>query len=196
MSKAASKRRSSAARRRASGGVNWIWVVAGIAVAAIIGALVFEFTRQNTVIAGEEKFGPFPANVHVNGAVNYAQSPPVGGEHSPSWQNCGIYAEAIRSETAVHSLEHGAVWITYRPDLPADQVEQLRSLVRGRSYTLLSPYPDLDRPIAASAWGVQLKVDSPTDERLGTFIAKYRQGPQTPEPGAACVGGVGSPVER
>ena len=196
MSKAARKRRSSAARRRASGGVNWIWVVAGIAAIAIAGGLVFEFTRQTAVIEGEQTYGPFPANMHVNGTVNYAQSPPVGGEHAPQWQNCGIYDAPVRNELAVHSLEHGAVWITYRPDLPPDQVEQLQGLVRGRSYTLLSPFPELDVPVAASAWGVQLKVDSPADERLARFIAKYRQGPQTPEPGAACVGGIGTPTDR
>lgn len=196
MSKAASRRRSTPARRKSSGGINWIWVIAGVAAAAIIGGLVFEFQRQTATIEGEQKYGPFPANVHVNGTVSYAQNPPVGGEHSSAWQNCGIYAEPVRSENAVHSLEHGAVWVTYRPDLPADQIEQLRGLVKGRSYTLLSPYPGLDRPIAASAWGVQLKVDAPTDERLAQFIAKYRQGPQTPEPGAACVGGVGTPVDR
>jgi hypothetical protein len=86
--------------------------------------------------------------------------------------------------------------VAYRPDLPADQVEQLRSLVRGRTYTLLSPYPDLDTPIAVSAWGAQVKVDSASDARIGNFITKYRQGPQTPEPGAVCVGGVGVPVDR
>lgn len=196
MSKAASRRRSTRSRKRSTGGVNWIYVIAGVAALAIIGGLVFEFQRQTAVIEGEEKYGPFPANMHVNGTVAYTQSPPVGGEHAPSWQNCGIYAEPVRNELAVHSLEHGAVWVTYRPDLPADQIEQLRQLVRGRSYTLLSPYAQLDRPVAASAWGVQLKVDSPADERLAKFIAKYRQGPQTPEPGASCIGGVGEPSER
>jgi hypothetical protein len=196
MSKAASRKRSSQARRKSSGGINWVWVIAGVGVLAIVGGLVFEFMRQTATIEGEEKYGPFPANVHVNGTVSYAQSPPVGGEHASAWQNCGIYTEPVRNETAVHALEHGAVWVTYRPDLPADQVEQLRNMVRGRSYTLLSPYPDLDRPIAASAWGVQLKLDSPADPRLPQFIAKYRQGPQTPEPGASCIGGVGTPVDR
>jgi hypothetical protein len=59
-----------------------------------------------------------------------------------------------------------------------------------RSYVLLSPYPDLDTPIAASAWGLQLKVDSADDARLGTFLDKYIQGEQTREPGAACSGGI------
>jgi hypothetical protein len=184
------------APRRKKRGINWIWVVAAIGGAALIGALIFNITRELQVIAGVQTYGPFPAGLHVDGDVTYAQQPPVGGEHRAAWQNCGIYDNPVQEELAVHSLEHGAVWLTYRPDLPADQVEQLKGLVRGKTYTLLSPFPDQPTPIAASAWGVQLTADSADDPRLGQFISKYRQGSQTPEPGAACVGGVGSPDER
>jgi hypothetical protein len=47
---------------------------------------------------------------HTAGEVDYAQNPPVGGAHNPVWQNCGFYDKPIRDESAVHSLEHGAVW--------------------------------------------------------------------------------------
>src|SRR3712207_9592687 len=47
-----------------------------------------------------------PAGQHTEGSVDYPQSPPVGGEHNPIWQNCGLYEEPVRNETAVHSLEH------------------------------------------------------------------------------------------
>ena len=55
-------------------------------------------------------------------------NPPVGGAHNPTWQNCmgDVYAAPIANEHAVHSLEHGAVWITYQPGLPADQVDKLQ----------------------------------------------------------------------
>jgi hypothetical protein len=170
-------------------------VVAAIGGAALIGALLFNIARELQVIAGVQTYGPFPANLHVSDEVTYEQTPPTGGPHRPNWQNCGIYNDPLVDELAVHSMEHGAVWLTYRPDLPAEQVEQLKSLVRGRSYTLLSPYPDLPAPVVASAWGVQLTADSAGDGRLGQFVSKYRQGSQTPEPGAACIGGVGSPDE-
>src|ERR1051325_4821995 len=68
----------------------------------------------------------YPAGQHLAGKIDYQESPPVGGAHNVVWQNCGIYSTPIHNEHAVHSLEHGAVWITYRPDLPADQVEILR----------------------------------------------------------------------
>jgi len=188
-------RPKSSPRRRKSR-INWIWVIAGVGALALLGALVYNIAREVQVIAGVQTYGPFPANIHVNTDVDYPQTPPVGGEHRPTWQNCGIYNSPVVDELAVHSLEHGAVWITYQPDLPADQIERLKSLVRGKSYTLLSPYPDQPSPVAATAWGVQLFADSADDARLGQFIAKYRQGSQTPEPGASCIGGVGTPDER
>jgi hypothetical protein len=61
---------------------------------------------------------------------------------------------------------------------------------------LLSPYQDLPSKVVASAWGVQLKLDSASDPRIAAFIDKYERGPQTPEPGATCRSGVGTPVER
>lgn len=42
-----------------------------------------------------------------------------------------------------------------------------------------------------TAWGKQVAVDSAKDPRVDQFFAKYVQGPQTPEPGAACTGGMG-----
>ncbi|HEU5100032.1 MAG TPA: DUF3105 domain-containing protein, partial [Roseiflexaceae bacterium] len=92
------------------------------------------------------------------------------------------------------SMEHGAVWITYQPDLPADAVEQLRGLVRGHSHVLLSPYPDLPAKVVASAWGVQMRANGADDPQLAKFIATYESGPQTPEPGAPCSGAKGVPL--
>ena len=136
------------------------------------------------------------SQTHVTGNVSYPQSPPVGGAHNPIWQNCGIYDQPVVNENAVHSMEHGAVWITYRPNLSAAALEQIRAMVRGKGYIILAPYTGLTSPVVASAWGVQLKPDSGSGPQLADFIATYRQGPQTPEPGAPCTGGVGTPLER
>ena len=126
---------------------------------------------------------------HLRKPVDYAQAPPVGGDHAPIWQNCGFYSEPVRNETAVHSMEHGAVWITYRPGLSAGQLDRLRGLTSGETHVLVSPYPDLPNPVVASAWGKQLRLDSAQDPRLEQFVRVFRQGPQTPEAGAPCTGG-------
>lgn len=125
---------------------------------------------------------------HTELPVTYPQTPPVGGAHSPVWQDCGFYDAPVGNVYGVHSLEHGAVWITYRPDLPADQVAILKEQAE-QPYILVSPYPNLPSPVVATAWGKQLQLDSANDPRLDQFVRYFREGPQTPEPGAPCTGG-------
>lgn len=120
--------------------------------------------------------------------------PPVGGDHDPTPQNCGFYDQPVRDENAVHSLEHGAVWLAYRVDLDGADIARLKEIAQGTPYVLASPYDDLAAPIVATAWGVQLELQDTSDERLDAFLARYVQGEQTPEPGAACSGGVGTPI--
>lgn len=135
---------------------------------------------------------------HLTGAINYPQSPPIGGPHNPVWQNCGVYDQPVPNEWGVHSMEHGAVWITYRPDLPAEQVQALRAVARGKEYVLLSPWAGespLPSPVVASAWGLQLKLDTAGDPRLAEFVRRYANGTQTPERMAPCSGGMGTPLQ-
>jgi hypothetical protein len=126
---------------------------------------------------------------HQTGTVSYAQSPPVGGNHAPVWADCTgtVYPQQIANENAVHTLEHGAVWITYKPGLASDQVDILSKLVAGNQYTLLTPYAGLKSNISLQAWGYQLFVDSASDSRIATFIKDLKLNQSnTPEFGASC----------
>jgi hypothetical protein len=126
---------------------------------------------------------------HVTGVVNYPDSPPMGGNHDPTWADCSgtVYPDPIRNENAVHMLEHGAVWITYRPDLSADQVDALKKKVDGVNYMAMSPYPGLKSAVSLQSWGHQLFVDSATDARVDRFIDDLRLNQSTtPEFGATC----------
>jgi hypothetical protein len=126
---------------------------------------------------------------HIEGVLLYAQIPPVGGPHNPVWQDCGFYTQPIYSWHGVHSLEHGAVWITYDPALPADQVARLQPYV-DLGHVIVSPYPGLTDPVVASAWGRQVRLTGVDDPRLEQFVTAYRISPENaPEPGAACEGG-------
>ena len=97
----------------------------------------------NKHIAGVKDIDVGPTGIHILGDVDYDQTPPAGGQHHDVWQNCGFYDEPVRDENAVHSLEHGAVWITYQPDLPQEQIEKLSDLAQSNRFVLVSPYPDL-----------------------------------------------------
>ena len=113
----------------------------------------------------------YKAAIHITAdqRVAYNRYPPVGGPHDGTWANCNgiVYATAVRNENMVHTLEHGAVWITYNPDtISPDDLATLTALVQDQPFTTLSPYPGLDSTISLQAWAHQLKVDSASDERV------------------------------
>lgn len=126
---------------------------------------------------------------HSNDTVAYTESPPAGGEHNPVWQTCGYYDGVIPNENAVHSLEHGAVWITYSPDISDQDRGRLQSWAKDRPYLLVSEYDDQDTPFVFTAWNNQLALDSLADKEATQFMNYFIQGPQTPERGATCSGG-------
>ena len=169
-----------------------------VALVALVVVIVWAVGRTATQSSAASAIATYSglSRDHVSGPVTYPQTPPAGGPHSEVWQNCGIYASPVPNENAVHSLEHGAIWITYRPDLPANEVTQLRADVTGQPYGLLSPYPGLPSPIVATVWGVQLKLQNADDPALKQFIAKYADGSKAPEPGGECTGGNGTPISR
>jgi hypothetical protein len=134
------------------------------------------------------------SRLHTEGDVDYETTPPTGGDHSETWQNCGIYDEPIRDENAVHSLEHGSVWLTYGSNVADDDVEHLESLVGTSGSVLLSPYEGMAAPVVATAWGVQLEAQDAHDPRLVRFLQEYVRGSQSPEPDAPCTGGIGEPL--
>ncbi|HVK29485.1 MAG TPA: DUF3105 domain-containing protein, partial [Nocardioides sp.] len=119
----------------------------------------------------------------------YPQSPAVGGDHAPVWIECGAYDEPLPEVNAVHDLEHGTTWITYRPDdVDADGVDRLADQLPANG--LLSPYPDQAAPVVITVWGRQLELTGPDDPRITLFIAEYGAGDTAPEPYASCNGGV------
>lgn len=175
-------------------------VIVAVVVIGVLGLgfLLYLSVRPEPPIQGVVQF-PRPVRGHDNTvAYPYEQYtlPPPGGLHFDIWQNCGVYDEPVPTGNAVHSMEHGAVWIAYAPGLSADQTALLQDRVVDETYLLLAPYPNLQSSIVLSAWGVQLEVDDAGDGRIDKFISKYRLGSQTPEPGAVCVSGVGDPVDR
>lgn len=174
-------------RRLRLGGI----VAGGVGLAGLgVWALVSALNSTSVQIEGLQTFNH--TTVHVSGEVEYEQNPPAGGEHSATWLNCGIYDLPVPNEYAVHSLEHGAVWVTYDPDLPFDDVEALREKVPA-TYSILSPYPDLPAPVVVSSWNRQLYLTGADDERLDEFIQAFWRASDVPEPNSACWNGIDAP---
>ncbi|SDO20254.1 Protein of unknown function [Klenkia soli] len=191
----------------------WGLIAAAVAVVvfagAVIGYAVHAVNEKNEnritaadQIQGVQVFEYAAGQQHVTENVTYTENPPVGGPHDPYWADCTgtVYDIDIRHENAVHSLEHGAVWITYDPDvLSSDDVATLSSLVSDNgSYLLMSPYAglattsDLQSPISLESWNHRLAVDSVDDPRIQQYIDFFRRGTDAdgtslyPEVGASC----------
>jgi hypothetical protein len=181
----------------------WGLIIAAVVVAVFAAAvLTYAVVKVNAAnadkvtspddIAGIKTYDYPAGQQHVDTAVDYAESPPVGGPHAPppSWADCTgtVYTVDIRHENAVHSLEHGAVWITYNPDdVSQGDIDALAKLVENKSGRMLSPYAGLDAPISVQSWGHQLKLDSAGDKRIKQFADFFTlNNAYTPEPGASC----------
>ncbi|MGN6219453.1 MAG: DUF3105 domain-containing protein [Microbacterium sp.] len=193
------------AKRRRSKLVWWIVgsTAAVLVVAAIVASFVFApapaptYARGDGDGSGIEGVETFDNTAtHVEGTVDYAQTPPAGGDHNAIWLNCGIYTQPVPNENAVHDLEHGAVWLTYDPaQVSEDDIAKLEALMPS-TFATMSPYEDMDTPIAVSAWNAQLKVDSADDPRIKEFITAYWHSTNAPEPNAMCTGGLDAPGKK
>ncbi|MBK5305733.1 MAG: DUF3105 domain-containing protein [Frankiaceae bacterium] len=142
-------------------------------------------------IDGLQTFTEEPKPLHKEGPVTYDHTPPAGGTHWTAWLRCGVYTAPVPNEFAVHSQEHGAVWLTYLPDASAADIARIAALADlNKEYVLVSPYPGQPGKFMASTWGAQLSVDKADDERLATFVKEYAGGGQGGEKGADCTHGL------
>ena len=164
--------------------------------ATVMGAI------EDGAVVAEDLEHPWVAQQdHVDAVGNwdgtmpvYELSPPAGGDHLSVWQTCtgSVYTEPIVDGHAVHSLEHGAVWLTYDPELvDAAEVAALAAKIEGRDYSLMSPYPGQGVPVSLQAWGVQYQTEDVADAKIDEFISYYVQnGENLAEMNATCSGGV------
>lgn len=157
---------------------------------------------QDGTVTAEELEYPFVAQQeHVDNLNGwdgknpvYDLKPPAGGNHLSVWQTCtgSVYDGPIADGNAVHSMEHGAVWLTYDPELvePAD-VEALALLIGARDYSLMSPYPGQGVAISLQSWGNRYQTEDVSDPKIGQYLDTYILNERfNPETMATCAGGV------
>jgi hypothetical protein len=179
-------------------------VAGGAVLAGLIGFGAYVFTKESDKKEAQATAAKGPikdekvwdakklGRTHVTKTVTYPMTPPVGGDHHQAWMNCqgDVYPKPIPNMNAVHSLEHGAVWVTYTDKAAKGDLDKLKAKVKKTQYSLMSPLNEQSGPIMLSAWGKQVTVTGADDPRVNQFFTRYVMGPQTPEPGAACSNGV------
>ncbi|GAA3298949.1 hypothetical protein GCM10020218_087660 [Dactylosporangium vinaceum] len=181
-----------------------VGVLGLLCVAGVVAAFYFVGTARDA--------GPSQASGEISGVIDYRLThpdwlerehladgekpeyrmvPAAGGRHFGNWQRClgDVYSAPVVEGRAVHSLEHGAVWITYQPSLAKSDVDKLAGKVRNNDFMLMSPYEGQPSPISLQAWGYQLRLDKADDPRVDQFIKKYRETASL-EPGTPCSNGL------
>jgi hypothetical protein len=178
-------------------------VIVLVGVLVLVAILLFQVYRATRPPKGGDphndipqlkatKYYDFVGGDHTSDPVHYQQVPPVGGPHDPVWDDCGVYTSPPRNENAVHDLEHGTVWITYRPGLSVADVDRLQADLGAvkSGKIMLSPYPGLPAPVVVTVWNAQLDLKGADDPRLPIFIKYYGDGHTAPEAAfASCQGG-------
>ena len=103
-----------------------------------------------------------PSNLHLQAGepYTYSDTPATSGYHAPGPlpDDPKVYDTQPPETSAVHSLEHGAVFIYYLPEADGGVsqavVDRLVNVAEGSDATYLSPYPGLDaeRALTLTAW--------------------------------------------
>jgi hypothetical protein len=194
------KKKEAAAKRNRILGIVGAIVALVLVAGTVTTVLVLNATPQQVdddLVSGDyeqrlQLFSDLEAT-HTETRVSYDQTPPVGGPHNPGWLNCGVYDEPQQNENVVHTLEHGAVWITYDPASTTDAEVAALVALAPDTYTVVSPYPGIGEAMAISAWGAQLRFTDVDDPAVTDFLTEFWRSPTSPEPNAPCTGAIDGP---
>jgi hypothetical protein len=125
---------------------------------------------------------------NTTGTVDYDRHPPAGGDHNPTPAPCGFYAQDVPDEYVVHTMEHGGVWLAYRPGLSDADLATIEREVADNADTIATPYSALPAgsPLVVTAWARQLVLQKVDDPRLDEFVQKYQNASTAPEASIEC----------
>ena len=165
-------------------------IVIGIVVLVILGGIGYWVYSSILMVGLLPEMGtayPVEGRDHVSDGtvVAYKTNPPASGSHYAVPADWGVYETVIPDERLVHNLEHGGIWISYRPSIPAAAKERLTALSKGyKSKVIMVPREKNDTDIALVSWGRVYKIavssDGTFDEKaIKNYIKKYKNtGPE------------------
>ena len=166
-------------------------------IAIIIGGGIYWFAKKSLEKTTLRKI--YAINIEDRGRTHidvgashpaYNSNPPTSGWHYEEWESKGVYKEQQSDEGLVHNLEHGYIWISYRPDANPEIIKQLENFYGFSKKIIVEPRKENDKTIALASWNWLDKFDPESSEklndvelkRIGDFIDAYIN--KGPEPNA------------
>lgn len=165
-------------------------ILYGVMALVVVGFFAF-------AIANKEPEKPRPGLAHEDKGRTHVQSkeyggdePPTSGDHaSPlAWQ---VYDQEVPDANVIHNMEHGGVYISYRPDLPKDQIAKIKALF-SKPYlnakfspikAVVAPRAEDKAPIVMSSWTRSESFQTFDEAKMiEYYLANIGK---SPEPGAS-----------
>ena len=152
-----------------------ITIISLVVLTVIGGAvLLFKFgnTKPSDIPEQGEAIALQPATHIEIGAAHdpYNSNPPTSGPHYAQPANWGIYKQPLPDEQAIHNLEHGGIWISYK-DIDQDTISKLEDIAkRNPGSVILTPRPNDDTKISLASWGRLQKLTSFDQKTILDFI--------------------------
>jgi|AntRauTorcE11897_2_1112592.scaffolds.fasta_scaffold33923_2 hypothetical protein len=159
------------------------WLPWGILLGLIVGGVYWASSAAQT--ANENRPGEAVTIMNADHIApggepqTYNSNPPTSGPHAgpAPW---GFNAEEIPDINAIHNIEHGGIWISYK-NLDDDAIATLGEIARANSASLIvGPREANDTNIAVASWGRLMKLDAVDEERINEFIRQNKN--KSPEP--------------
>lgn len=111
----------------------------------------------------------------------YNSNPPTSGSHYASAAEWGVYDRALSDEQLIHNLEHGGIWISYRPGLIESAVVELRAFAKEHPKSVIvTEREQNDSMVSVAAWRMLLKLDSVDMDQVKQFYKANKN--NSPEP--------------
>jgi len=153
----------------------FVWVTSIIVIGFIAYGVVLYInpsTQTNTNNPGKS-FSILNSNHIKIGASHlpYNSNPPTSGQHYAVPAKWGIYEHELPDEQVVHNLEHGGIWISYKPGIDNAIRVKLEDIGKlNPNGMIISPRSADDSNIAIASWGRLLKLDKFDASKIKLFI--------------------------
>lgn len=153
-----------------------------ILLAVLVGGGIWYSRVKNKNLPGEFIADQGREHITANNNFVYNSNPPTSGPHFSQAAEWGAHKEELADETLIHNLEHGGIWISYKPGLPEETRKKLENFYEkwGRKI-IVAPRSKNDTDIALAAWNRldKFSVSKYSDERAEKFIKAFRnKGPE------------------